>query len=45
MNDSRFCLDADDLLLGDEVVSESIQSFLGAPILSPLGVSRLGLPA
>jgi signal transduction histidine kinase/DNA-binding response OmpR family regulator len=32
-------LGTDDLLLDDEVDSDSIESFLGAPILSPLGVS------
>ncbi len=31
--------EADDLLLDTEIASDSIQSFLGAPILSPLGVS------
>jgi signal transduction histidine kinase/DNA-binding response OmpR family regulator len=30
--------EADDLLLGDEPDAESVQSFLGAPILSPMGV-------
>lgn len=32
-------LGADDLRYDDEMDSESVQSFLGAPILSPLGVS------
>src|SRR6267142_6193873 len=32
-------LGADDLLFDDKTGSESVQSFLGAPILSPLGVS------
>ena len=31
--------EADDLLLDTEAAADSIQSFLGAPILSPLGVS------
>jgi signal transduction histidine kinase/DNA-binding response OmpR family regulator len=32
-------LATDDLLVDDEINSDSIESFLGAPILSPLGVS------
>ena len=32
-------LGADELLLDEEIVSDSVESFLGAPILSPLGVS------